>query len=156
MTTQSIAVPSPETIAAYRQTDYFAEDQPPVCLRIGHGSSQHHAWLAGLHHARSASILTAWNPFGQELSRADNDALQEKLLAAIRQSGLKWLPARGEDPKGSWTPEPGFCVFDASPAQLDDWLVAFRQNAAVRLEDGGECVLVWHPEIRRLMAGTSC
>ena len=69
--------PSAETIQAYEQTDYLAEDQPPVCLRIGDSGQQHRAWLAR-HGATSASILTAWNPFGQELARAENDALQAR------------------------------------------------------------------------------
>ena len=30
----TISRPSDDTIRAYEQTDYFAEDQPPVCLRI--------------------------------------------------------------------------------------------------------------------------
>ena len=33
--------PSAETIQAYEQTDYLAEDQPPVCLRIGDSGQQH-------------------------------------------------------------------------------------------------------------------
>jgi len=127
--------PSADTIQAYEQTDSLAEDQPPVCLRIGDSGQQHRAWLAR-HGATSASILTAWNPFGQELARAENDALQSRLQTTILHSNLAWLPARGEDPKGSWQPEPGFCVFDMPPALLDEWLQLFRQNAAGRLGGG--------------------
>lgn len=143
-------LPSTQTIAAYEQTDYYAEDQPAVRLRIGDTPGQHAAWLAR-HGASSATILTAWNPFGQELSLTENEVLQGRLRDAIEQSGLSWLPARGEDPLGSWEPEPGFCVFDLSAALLDEWLQRFRQNAVVRLEAGQPCVLVWHPGIRRQM-----
>ncbi|MDO4904221.1 MAG: DUF3293 domain-containing protein [Lautropia sp.] len=143
-----IRTPTAAVIAAYEQTDYFADDQPPVRLRIHDGDIPHRTWLAK-HRARSASILTAWNPFGRELSAADNDARQRQLQAAIEASGLPWLPARGEDPSGSWQPEPGFCVFDTPPVLLDRWLVDFEQNAAVRLALGEGCQLVWHPEIRR-------
>lgn len=148
--TPPIPTPTAETIAAYEQTDYFADDQPPVRLRIHDDSALHQPWLAR-HQARSASILTAWNPFGQELSADDNAARQQRLQAAIAASGLRWLPARGEDPLGSWQPEPGFCVFDASPEQLDRWLIDFEQNAAVRIATDARCHLVWHPEIRRSM-----
>lgn len=151
MTRKPPPLPSAETITAYEQTDYLVDDQPPVCLRIGDDDQQHQPWLVR-HGARSASILTAWNPFGQELPAAENDALQQRLQHTIVQSGLRWLPARGEDPKGSWTPEPGFCVFDVPAAMLDEWLQLFRQNAAVRLETGQGCALVWHPAIRRQMA----
>lgn len=145
-----VSLPDAATIRAYEQTNYLAEDNPPVCLRIGDDDLSHQSWLAR-YGARSASILTAWNPFGQELALAENQALQERLLTCILESGLRWVPARGEDPLGSWTPEPGFCVFDADPAQLEEWLWRFRQNAAVRLELGRGCRLVWHPEIARQM-----
>jgi len=146
--------PSADTIQAYEQTDYLAEDQPPVCLRIGDRCRQRGARLAR-HGATSASILTAWNPFGQELARAENDALQSRLQTTILHSNLAWLPARGEDPKGSWQPEPGFCVFDMPPALLDEWLQLFRQNAAVRLDANEGCRLVWHPEIARMLTQPS-
>lgn len=148
MMNRPIPLPSADTIAAYEQTDYFADDQPPVCLRIGDDGRRHQDWLAR-HGARSATILTAWNPFGQELPAAENEALQARLHATIEKSGLRWLPARGEDPKGSWTPEPGFCVFDVPAAMLDEWLKLFRQNAAVRLDADQGCALVWHPAIRQ-------
>ncbi len=38
------------------------------------------------------------------------------------------------------------------PDLLDEWLMLFRQNAAVRLERGTGCRLVWHPEIARMLA----
>ena len=85
------------------------------------------------------------------LARAENDALQARLQTTILHSNLAWLPARGEDPKGSWQPEPGFCVFDMPLALLDEWLQLFRQNAAVRLDVNEGCRLVWHPEIARML-----
>ena len=148
----SIRRPTDESIRAFVQCVELAGEQPTVCLRIGDDDQLHAGWLAR-HQARSATILTAWNPFGQELSRTENDALQARLQTTILHSGLGWLPARGEDPLGSWQTEPGFCVFDLSPALLDDWLARFRQNAAVRLERGKGCRLVWHPEIARMLAG---
>ena len=87
--------------------------------------------------------------------RAENDALQARLQTTILHSNLAWLPARGEDPKGSWQPEPGFCVFDMPPALLDEWLQLFRQNAAVRLDANKGCRLVWHPEIARMLTQPS-
>ncbi|MDO5101809.1 MAG: DUF3293 domain-containing protein [Lautropia sp.] len=146
----TIERPSAETITAYEQTDYFADDQPPIRLRIHDSDAQHRAWL-DRHQATSASILTAWNPFGRNLSAEENDARQTRLLAAIQASGLPWLPARGEDPTGSWAPEPGFCVFNASPELLLQWLVDFEQNAAVRQDISLGCHLVWHPAIQKLL-----
>ena len=151
MTQQPIAQPDAETVAAYEaayeSTHYYAHDSQPVLLRIGDAADLHRDWLARMD-AVSATILTAWNPLGQEVARAENDLAQEKLLADIRSKALRWLPATGEDPTGAWQPEPGFCVFDASDAVVDQWLVAFRQNAAVRVTREDNCRLVWHPSLR--------
>ncbi|MGE0800309.1 MAG: DUF3293 domain-containing protein [Lautropia sp.] len=142
--------PSAATIAAYEATDYFAHGVPRLHLRIGDPAARHAGWLAG-NAATSATILTAWNPFGEELDAAQNDAAQSRLQAAIAASGLRSLPASGEDPRGLWAPEPGFCVLDASDALVDDWLRTFRQNAAVRIDGERPCWLVWHPAIRDAM-----
>ncbi|MDO4636602.1 MAG: DUF3293 domain-containing protein [Lautropia sp.] len=139
-------LPDQGTIHAYENTDYLADDQPVVRLRIGDAPQQHQQWLAR-HHACSASILTAWNPFGQALTHTENDALQSRLQTTILHSGLGWLPARGEDPDGQWQPEPGFCLFDLPLPLLNDWLRLFRQNAAVRVTQDSACHLVWHPDI---------
>ena len=142
-----IPQPDAQTIAAYESTHYFAHESAPILLRIGDPASSHRAWLekTGAH---SATILTAWNPLGEEKTRAENDHAQAGLLDAIRAAELRWLPASGEDPVGAWQPEPGFCVFDVPDDVLDEWLVRFRQNAAVQATREDACRLVWHPALR--------
>jgi hypothetical protein len=147
MTQQPVALPDAATVAAYESTHYYAHDTQPVLLRIGDAADLHRDWLSRMN-AGSATILTAWNPLGKEVARAENDLAQDKLLADIRSKALRWLPASGEDPAGAWQPEPGFCVFDASDEVVDQWLVAFRQNAAVRVTREDNCRLVWHPSLR--------
>ena len=147
MTQDTIPKPDAGTVAAYESTHYFAQGGEPVLLRIGDPAASHEAWLREMD-ACSATILTAWNPLGEATSPTDNQRAQEQLLSAIRARGLRWLPATGEDPTGAWQPEPGFCVFDAPDAVLDEWLVVFRQNAAVRVARSEDCRLVWHPSIR--------
>jgi hypothetical protein len=147
MTEERIPKPDAKTIDAYESTHYFAHEAKPVLLRIGDPASQHQAWLEK-RGAQSATILTAWNPLGEEKSAAENARAQEALLSAIRARDLRWLPASGEDPAGAWQPEPGFCVFDVPDEVLDEWLVVFRQNAAVQATRNQACRLVWHPSIR--------
>ena len=145
--TDEVPLPDAQTIAAYESTNYFALEADPVLLRIGDPPGSHLAWLEMVG-ARSATILTAWNPLGQEKSRAENDKAQERLLASISARELRWLPASGEDPAGNWQPEPGYCVFDVPDPVLDEWLVTFRQNAAVQATRVDPCRLVWHPALR--------
>lgn len=143
----TIPLPSAETVEAYAATDYYAHDVGKVKARIGDRPEQHRGWLES-RGARTATILTAWNPFGETTAADRNDRAQRRLLAAIAAAGLDWVPASGEDPRGHWAPEPGFCVFDAPPTLVDDWLVDFRQNAAVRIAADEDTRLVWHPAIR--------
>lgn len=145
--TPVIPKPDAATITAYESTNYYAQADQPVLWRVGDPASTHDTWLGEMD-AQSATILTAWNPLGEEKSSAENERAQEELLSAIRARDLRWLPATGEDPTGSWQPEPGFCVFDAPDDVLDDWLVIFSQNAAVRVTQEAPCKLVWHPSIR--------
>ena len=147
MKQEAIPKPDAKTIAAYESTHYFAQAAEPVLLRIGDPAAKHEAWLRQMN-ADSATVLTAWNPLGVEKPPAVNQRAQEQLLSAIRARALRWLPATGEDPAGTWEPEPGFCVFDAPGDVLDEWLVIFRQNAAVRVARDADCRLVWHPSIR--------
>jgi hypothetical protein len=142
-----IPQPDARTISAYRSTHYFAHDATPVLLRIGDPPGVHQAWLETMG-ALTATILTAWNPLGEEKSKEENDQAQGELLAAIRERELRYLPASGEDPAAIWQPEPGFCVFNLPDDVLDDWLVQFQQNAAVRITRDEPCRLVWHPSIR--------
>lgn len=148
---EAIPTPDAKTVAAYEATNYFAHAAEPVLLRIGDLPGQHAAWLDAMR-AASATVLTAWNPLGEEKSPGDNLRAQEALLSAIRARDLRWLNATGEDPTGAWAPEPGFCVLDVPAAILDGWLVIFRQNAAVRVTRDEPCRLVWHPAIRDRVA----
>lgn len=147
---ERIPQPDAQTVAAYETTNYFAHEDKPVLLRIGDPPASHRAWLEKMG-AQSATILTAWNPLSEEKSREENDRAQAELLAQIREGEFRWLPATGQDPAGTWQPEPGFCIFDVPQETLDRWLVKFRQNAAVQSTRQEPCRLVWHPSIR---AGT--
>lgn len=149
----AVARPSAGTVSAYETTRYFAQAAEPVLLRIGDGPQRLREWLE-IMNAQSATIMTAWNPLGEETPVAENDRTQAQLLSSVRAHHLRWLPATGEDPAGVWKPEPGFCVFDLPEEVLDQWLVIFRQNAAVRVARERQCHLVWHPSFRSEMPGS--
>lgn len=148
----AIARPSPGTVSAYETTRYFAQASEPVLLRIGAEPQRLREWLEKMN-AQSATIMTAWNPLGEESPAAENDRAQAQLLSSVRAHHLRWLPATGEDPAGVWKPEPGFCVFDLPEDVLDQWLVIFRQNAAVQVARDSRCHLIWHPSFRSEMQG---
>ena len=139
--------PTEATVAAYRATNYrVCDGAQGVVLRIGDGGARHAGWLAR-HAADSATVLTAWNPFGAAAAAAVNTAAAEQLRLLLADSGLRHLPAVNQDPTGRWPDEAGYCVFALDALTLDRWLVRFGQHAAVHIARGASCHLVWHPSL---------
>ena len=68
------------------------------------------------------------------------------MIAVVSEAGQRYVPARGCDPSGLWTPEPGLCVLDLPTALAQQWLRDFDQFAAV-VADEQSCVMLWHPEV---------
>ncbi|GLQ95267.1 DUF3293 domain-containing protein [Dyella acidisoli] len=122
-------------IAAYRTTDYRVRlaqggwasigiDAPvPLSLRD----------LIGVH---TWAFITAWNPFSQMRSRAQNHAAQQALLAALRRL-LTTIAVRPAIGVGKGWREPSFFVIGPSLAETDALAQQFQQNAYVHgLADG--------------------
>ena len=53
----------------------------------------------------SVWVVTAWNPFSEELSSAVNAGRHAKLCERLGNDGLTWLPAVGSSPDGGWAEE---------------------------------------------------
>jgi hypothetical protein len=94
---------------------------------------------------RRVAIVTACNPFSEQLDPAENAKRQEVLVGLVEAVGLTWLPAAGVDPLGEWPSEPSLAVCDPTDAQLDRWMELFGQNAVVVAEHGGLAALRLHP-----------
>lgn len=92
------------------------------------------------------AIITAWNPFSQMMSASENNHRQGRLEREIIRAGLCFYPALGRDPSGQWPAEPSFAILDPSDNILDDWMLAFGQNAVVVADNTGDNVGLWfHP-----------
>ena len=139
--------PSPALRQAFEATHYEVEGPAPAVFRIGQDGPQVAGWLSKVG-ARSACIVTAWNPFSREMPAEENARRQQALLDRVEAAGLRCLPARGRDPSGQWPPEDSLCVLDASEAMLADWLRGFDQYAAVTVSARAGCRLRWHPALR--------
>ena len=50
-------------------------------------------------------VVTAWNPFSEELAPDENARRHAELLARLEADGLVWLPAVGSSPDGQWAEE---------------------------------------------------
>lgn len=128
MTTQS-AVPA-QMIAAYEAAEYHVRPEAPFVLRVG----QHSAELAALMAEKampSAAFITACNPHGQLLGAADNATRTKALGAELERFAPLVLTARGVDPTGRWTDEPGFLALGCPQAIVEALGRRHRQNAVV-------------------------
>jgi hypothetical protein len=50
-------------------------------------------------------VITAWNPGSRQATAAQNARQQGALEAAVAAQGLRWLPAVGRSPDGTWQEE---------------------------------------------------
>lgn len=121
-----------------------------MVLRIG-ASTQAGA-LDGARIWQRLAVITAWNPFSAPLSAEANSARQARLVRAVERAGRVHLPALGRDPAGHWAPETSLAVLDPSDEELDDWMLAFGQNAVVVAEADAACELRFHPHERARLA----
>ena len=131
-----------ELAHAFAQTHFEVYGPTPITLQIGQRAEAATQWL-DRQQARSALVITGWNPFGRAQGIGWNDRANSQLTDEVEQLGLRYRPARGVSVTDDWH-EDSFCVFDVSDAQIDAWLARFRQAAVVRVRHGQAPELVWH------------
>ena len=95
--------------------------------------------------ATRATIVTAYNPFSVQGNLTGNELRQQWLLSFLEAMGLQFEPAEGQDPTGTWSPEPSLLVLGTTP-EIDERLLRdFEQHAIVVLERGAAAQLILHP-----------
>ena len=136
---------SADLIAAYRGADYrFSISDAEVVLRI-----DRRVEVTQVFHRHSRiAVVTAYNPFGRDTDDHTNQEKQRELIAAVEAEGLQWRPAVWTDPDGICPPEPSLAVFDASDAQLYQWMERFEQNGVVTATSTSPATLRLHPLAR--------
>ena len=90
MTDLPIEGAGPEQRAAYLETEVTVDGQPAVASLAERGAF----W-----------VVTAWNPFSEELAPAVNAGRHAELCRRLENDGLTWLPAVGSSPDGGWAEE---------------------------------------------------
>lgn len=121
---------SPETILAYRETDFRVDSDTPLTLRI----AEPNYGLLGLFKANrsdTCAFVTACNPLGQIFGEAENAQLQDQLAHDLRFKSLSFITGEGKHPVGAWPGEPSFLVFGLSLEAARTLGKKFEQNAIV-------------------------
>jgi len=129
-----VSVVDPALIAAYEATHYVVVDASvELILRIGRLDAALDD-LLDRHAARTAALVTAFNPESVVLPIADNKRRHDELLVALKQRGIAALPAEGRDPKGSWLAETSYLVLSITLTEAQALGRQFAQNAIVFIE----------------------
>ena len=126
------AIPA-SLIRAYEATDYRVLEPAPFIMKIGRRSLE----LEDLYRrtgARTATVITAWNPRSEKRTDAENDAAQANLIGDLERAGLAHLPALGADPKGEWKGEVSLLVLDAPKETVEALGRKYGQNCIVCVE----------------------
>lgn len=97
-----------ELIQAYRDTDFVVslEHGSTVTCQVGKPRPQ---GLPG----SSITVITAWNPGLSRPSEAQNQAANERLAITLKERGIEYIQAWGQNHDGSHI-EPSFAAFDLS------------------------------------------
>lgn len=121
---------SPETIQAYRETEFRVFSEASLVLKISEKCED----LMGLyktHRSETCAFITACNPLGELISNEQNSDLQKRLEEEIQFRGLTYIAGEGKHPVGDWPGEPSYLVFDLSLEAAKTLGRKFNQNAIV-------------------------
>lgn len=120
---------APNLVKAYRNAHYFVHHGEEVyLLKVGEVNYSLSALLQ-TYGACSAAFLTAYNPYGQMRSVAENQAAQEQLLAELAQAGIETIDGLGADPQDDWDAEPSVLALGLSRFRAEQLADQYGQNA---------------------------
>jgi hypothetical protein len=119
-----------ELIQAYEETDYRVSGVLPFILKIGKESKE----LRGLYDKygyQTAAFLTAFNPYSELVTTAQNEAAHKHLTENLSKKPVMVLEGIGQDSKKEWPPEKSVLVLGLTMGDARDIGNKFRQNAFV-------------------------
>ncbi|MDG6349289.1 DUF3293 domain-containing protein [Luteimonas sp. 8-5] len=138
----------PETLASYRSARYVVHtgaDDLTLALDVPNPGL---GGLMRVHGAASACLVTAYNPYSQERTPAQNEAANAELRAWLEERGWPLLEGYGScAEEGDWDAERSFLAFGPTADDARAMCVAFNQNAVVYAGADSVPVLLFHPEI---------
>jgi hypothetical protein len=120
----------PQLLQAYRETHYQVHAPEPFTLHIGQASSELSA-LHRTHGVKCSAFITAFSPYSQQLSKAENEARQEDFRGELKRRSLRFYEGLGQHPSGNWPGEPSFLVLGLSLEAAKVMGVRLQQNALV-------------------------
>lgn len=126
----------------YSQAEYRILAQPSFSVAIGCVSIPLHT-LHKQCKVSCSAIITACNPLGQKVPKAQNKRAQQALRKDLLAVGFETIDTEGRDPNANWPVEPGYLIMDCSESQAVVIGIKFHQNAVVVIGENSVPTLVW-------------
>ena len=128
MTTKSLI--SQDLISAYETTNFHVSAEPDFILTVNKHSSE----LQNLYNTLnvlSAAFITAWNPFSNTLSQAQNIERNSLLKQDFINQGYDFLNGYGQHPSKDWPAEESYLVLGLCFKDAKVLGAKYEQNAIV-------------------------
>jgi hypothetical protein len=130
-------------VMAYMETDFvlhIGEEECIVRLRDPVPKSLTKLLLST--RAKTWSVISAYNPYSQELSTDENQYRHSLLKQLLTASNYKFYPAVGRSVSGDWE-EPSLLVLGLSYDMARSLGTVFEQNAVVFCERGAVVEMIF-------------
>ncbi len=122
---------APELIRAYREAFYIVfDDGKEMRLRVD-TINPTLAKLMNDKNVHTASVLTAYNPYSEVKTKAENELAQTRLYKKLQEMGVVTLDAIGKDAKEQWEPEPSVLALGITLREAESLADQFGQNAFI-------------------------
>lgn len=128
----------PDLITAYRNTRYWVFADPDRFLLTVGISSHEIRSLFDRFNVSTAAFITAYNPFSEAASEAENEQAQVALKADLERLTKAILYGEGAGADSNWPPEPSFLALGLSRRDAEALGRKYKQNAIVWIS--GDCV----------------
>ncbi len=128
---------------AYMETTYaiFCE-QESFYLKIDISNTRFKDWCTK-QKINSWAIITAFNPYSQELTKQENEALNARLRAQLTRDGFGFHEAKGIPNNTDWNAEESFFIHNITLEKAKEIGTFFQQNAIVYGIQDDSKELIW-------------
>ena len=120
----------PGLIRAYREAKYVVQYLEPIELRIGRANKSLKG-LLDVFDVTTAAFITAFNPYSEVLSDAENEQAQNELRSDIEKLGYEGVFGYGQDVAEEWPREQSYLAVGITESQAEALADKYGQNAYV-------------------------
>lgn len=128
---------------AYRETTYTAHTPKQIFdIYIGIQNTEFDRWLQE-NKVQTWVMLTAANPYSQELPAEQNEKHNQTLAKKLNKKGWAFHYSEGIPSNEVWAKEPSFFILNMKLEEAKVWAESLSQNAIVFGRQGKIAQLIW-------------